>query len=100
MGQNDKIWNKPREFIPERFELDKVAQQNPFAYVPFSAGPRNCIGQKFAMLEMKCTLAKVLDRFELSVVPDFELALKPEIVLKPLNGIKLKLKVRTAAFSS
>ena len=100
MGQNEKIWNKPREFIPERFELDKVPQQNPFAYVPFSAGPRNCIGQKFAMLEMKCTLAKVLDRFELSVAPEFELALKPEIVLKPLNGIKLKLKVRTVASNS
>lgn len=94
MGMNEKVWKNSKEFIPERFELSKMAKLNPFAYLPFSAGPRNCIGQKFAMLEMKCTIAKVLSRFELSVAPDFTLKLKPEIVLKPSRGIRLKLKAR------
>lgn len=51
-------------------------------------------GQKFAMLEMKATIAKVLTRFELSVEPDFELVLISELVMKSLHGIKLRLKAR------
>jgi len=94
MGMNEAVWKNAKEFIPERFELENISKLSPFAYLPFSAGPRNCIGQKFAMLEMKCTIAKVLSRFELSVAPDFTLKLKPEIVLKPSRGIILKLKAR------
>lgn len=51
-------------------------------------------GQKFALLEMKCTIVKILRSFEISLEPGFVLKLNPEIVLKPLNGVKLKLKVR------
>jgi cytochrome P450 family 4 len=94
MGRNPKTWKTPCEFIPERFELDNLTNLNPFAFMPFSAGPRNCIGQKFAMLEMKSTVSKVLRHFEIEIEPGFELALKPEIVLKPLNGVKLRLKSR------
>lgn len=94
MGQSDKIWNEPLKFIPERFELDNLTTMNPFAYLPFSAGPRNCIGQKFAMLEMKSVVSKVLRHFEISLEPGFEVVIKAEVVLKPYNGIKLKLKAR------
>lgn len=94
MGQNERIWKDPKAFIPERFELDNLTNMNPFAYLPFSAGPRNCIGMKFAMLEMKTTIAKVLKHFEISLEPGFVVSLKPEIVLKPGNGIKLRLKAR------
>lgn len=80
--------------MPERFELDYLTNLCPFSYLPFSAGPRNCIGQKFAMLEIKCTIAKVLQNYEIALEPDFKVTLMPEIVLKPANGIKLRLKVR------
>lgn len=48
------------------------------------------------MLEMKATIVKVLTRFKISLEPGFELVLKPEIVLKPANGIKLRLQAREA----
>lgn len=94
IGRNARIWENPKSFIPERFELENLTNLNPFSYLPFSAGPRNCIGQKFAMLEMKCTIVKVLQKFEISLEPGFKLVIMPEIVLKPAKGIKLRLKAR------
>lgn len=57
-------------------------------------GPRNCIGQKFAMLEMKSTVSKVLRNFELSVTPGYVPIEIAELILRPENGISLILKER------
>nr|CAI5825370.1 unnamed protein product [Callosobruchus analis] len=83
-------YENPDDFCPERFELNDG--KKPYAYIPFSAGPRNCIGQKFAMLEMKVILSKVLRRFQLTgTTPPHKIILSAEAVLKSKNGIKLKL---------
>ncbi|KAJ6634247.1 Cytochrome P450 4d1 [Pseudolycoriella hygida] len=97
MGINPHIWDEPRSFKPERFESHNVTNLSPFAYLPFSAGPRNCIGQKYAMLEMKSLISKMLMNFEISLESGFQLKVKPEIVLKPSSGIKLRLKERLYA---
>ncbi|KAG9468813.1 hypothetical protein GDO78_021906 [Eleutherodactylus coqui] len=67
-------------------------------YVPFSAGSRNCIGQNFAMNEMKVAVALTLQQFELSLVPDKEPLKIPRLVLRSVNGIHLNLKkIETAS---
>lgn len=84
----------PDSFKPERHFLENMDDKaNPYAYVPFSAGPRNCIGQKFAMLEMKSTLTKIIRNFELLPLGE---AVKPtlNIVLRSSNGMQLGLKIR------
>lgn len=93
MGRDPKIFKDPEQFIPERFSAENTSE-NAYAYVPFSAGPRNCIGQKFAMLEMKSTISKVLRSFELKLVDGYEPILVHEIILRPSNGIMLVLSDR------
>lgn len=84
-------------FIPERHEAIKSADiKNPFSYVPFAAGYRNCIGQKFAQYEIKSVISKLLRHYEFELGQnDFKPVLTAELILKPANGILLKMKPRT-----
>ncbi|XP_059607754.1 cytochrome P450 4d2-like [Phlebotomus argentipes] len=96
MGRDAKLFPDPETFKPERFHEDEVTGRNPFSYIPFSAGPRNCIGQKFAMLEMKTVIVRLLQMYKISVDPSYD---KPHlvatIVLRSSNGIVLNFKKRT-----
>ncbi|EDW31621.1 GL11221 [Drosophila persimilis] len=72
LGYDDRVFKEPHKFRPQRFEEEKPG---PFEYVPFSAGPRNCIGQKFALLEIKTVVSKIIRHFEVLPALD-ELASK------------------------
>lgn len=88
--QNDpKLFPEPHKFLPERRQPCESA----FAFVPFSAGPRNCIGQRFAMLEMKTIIARTIQHFELLPLGA---AVKPTItvVLKSKNGWQMGFRTR------
>ncbi|XP_068144474.1 probable cytochrome P450 4p3 [Drosophila tropicalis] len=68
--RNPKYYDQPNEFIPERFLNDSTVQRHPYAFIPFSAGRRNCIGQKYAMTEMKTLLTYILKNYEILPVND------------------------------
>ncbi|XP_038068395.1 cytochrome P450 4A25-like isoform X1 [Patiria miniata] len=94
LHHNPEIWPNSMEFIPDRFAPENAVDIDPFAYVPFSAGPRNCIGQNFALNEEKVILARVLRRFHIELDPDHKVVARLQLVYKATNDIKLKLKPR------
>ncbi|XP_047545500.1 cytochrome P450 4C1-like [Vanessa atalanta] len=94
MHRNPEIYDNPMEFRPERFETSSPTAKNAFSWLAFSAGPRNCIGQKFAMMEMKVTIASIIKNFVVLPEDVQDIGLCAELILRSDTGVKLKLRPR------
>nr|AAB71161.1 cytochrome P450 [Drosophila melanogaster]AAB71162.1 cytochrome P450 [Drosophila melanogaster]AAB71163.1 cytochrome P450 [Drosophila melanogaster]AAB71164.1 cytochrome P450 [Drosophila melanogaster]AKD43094.1 Cyp4d1-RA [Drosophila melanogaster] len=97
LGRREELFSEPNSFKPERFDVVTTAEKlNPYAYIPFSAGPRNCIGQKFAMLEIKAIVANVLRHYEVDFVGDSSEppVLIAELILRTKEPLMFKVRER------
>ncbi|XP_036203024.1 cytochrome P450 4X1 [Myotis myotis] len=92
LHHNPAVWENPQVFDPLRFSPDNYAKRHTYSFLPFSAGPRNCIGQHFAMTELKVATAMTLLRFKIAPDPTRPLIVVPKVLLKPKNGVYLSLK--------
>ncbi|KHJ42754.1 unspecific monooxygenase [Trichuris suis] len=93
---NKDIWGPDAdEFVPERFAEGQLHSLHPLAWIPFGAGPRRCIGERFALLEMKLTLARLLRKYRifLNDRTEIPLELKEGMTTTPKNGVVLSLKL-------
>lgn len=90
LHRNPEYFKDPELFIPERFLTPEVRNRHPFSYIPFSGGPKNCLGQRFALLEAKTLMAKVLRKYTLeSTRPVSELRITYEVILKARGGLRI-----------
>jgi len=91
--RNPAIWQDPEVYNPERFSAENISKIPPHAFIPFSSGPRNCVGQNFAMNEIKVVMGQTLKRFKLSIDKKSpEPKFSPKTVLKSSTGIFIKLE--------
>ncbi|XP_034479669.1 cytochrome P450 4p1-like [Drosophila innubila] len=89
--RNTKYWDSPDEFRPERFLPENSKDRHTYAYIPFSAGQRNCIGQKYAVLEMKTLLIVVLKQFKILPLENTkDFSFNAGLTLRTNNNIKVK----------
>jgi cytochrome P450 len=95
--RHPSFWDNPEGFDPERFLPDPSAARPRYAYFPFGGGPRQCIGNSFALLEMPLVLAMVSQRFELELVPGHPIVPLAAISLRARHGILMQLKPHVPA---
>ncbi|XP_044515873.1 cytochrome P450 3A4-like [Gracilinanus agilis] len=76
LHRDPEYWPEPEEFRPERFSKENKESINPYVYLPFGAGPRNCIGMRFALMSMKVAVSRVLQEFSFRPCKETQIPLK------------------------
>jgi enediyne biosynthesis protein E7 len=94
LHRHPHFWKNPEAFEPDRFAPEHEAERPRFAYMPFAAGPRHCIGETFALYEMLVHLYKVARRYRLRYVPDKPLELEAQINLRTRYPLRMRLEAR------
>lgn len=88
------FWGDPESFRPERFAPENEDERPRFAYMPFAAGPRHCIGETLALYEMLTHLYKVARHYRLAYVPDRPIELEAQINLRTRHPLRMRLERR------
>jgi len=94
LHRHPRYWKHPDTFEPERFAPEHEAERPRFAYMPFAAGPRHCIGETFALYEMLVHLYKVARRYRLTRATDEPISLEAQINLRTRHPLHMRLERR------
>ena len=81
------FWDNPEGFDPDRFAPEKTQGWHRFKYWPFGGGPRKCIGNNFAVVEMQLVVATVAQAYELLLVPGHQVVVQPGLSLRQRDGV-------------
>jgi cytochrome P450 len=86
------LWPDPDTFDPDRFEPEEVAKRPRFAFIPFAAGHRNCVGATMATAELKLTVAQLAQHFVLDVAPGHRVVEEAGTTMYPKYGLKMTIR--------
>jgi cytochrome P450 len=90
------FWTNPEGFDPNRFASGDPSGRHPCAYFPFAAGPRRCVGETLAMMELKIVVATIARQFHLDLVPGTTIERALEFILRPKGGLPMRVVARSA----
>jgi cytochrome P450 len=91
LHRHPDFWDDPLSFDPERFTPERSAGRHRFSYMPFGAGPRQCIGSGFGLMEAGLVIAAISQRYELRLVPGVEVKPQALFVLRPNRDLMMSL---------
>lgn len=89
LHHDPRFWDAPEEIIPERFEEAREAARHKYAYLPFGAGPRKCIGNTFALIEAQLILATLFQKVRLAPATGKKVELDPVFTLRVKGGLPM-----------
>jgi cytochrome P450 len=92
--RHKKLWSGPDAFDPARFAAEGKHDRHRFQYLPFGAGPRTCVGARFAMAEALTILAVWLSSWRFTPIPGRQVQVSGLVTLRPKNGLPLQLSPR------
>ncbi|XP_063705039.1 cytochrome P450 4g15 [Culicoides brevitarsis] len=91
----EHIYPNPDTFDPDNFLPERQANRHYYAFVPFSAGPRSCVGRKYAMLKLKIILSTILRKYRIySDLKEEDFRLQADIILKREEGFQIRMEPR------
>nr|XP_014101708.1 cytochrome P450 4g15 [Bactrocera oleae] len=95
LHRNPNVYENPNIFNPDNFLPERQANRHYYAFVPFSAGPRSCVGRKYAMLKLKILLSTILRNYRVhSDLTEADFKLQADIILKREEGFRVRLQPR------
>ncbi|XP_012672236.2 cytochrome P450 3A27-like [Clupea harengus] len=94
LHRDPELWDSPEAFKPERFSKENKESIDPYTYLPFGVGPRNCIGMRFALLMVKLIMVRLLQNFNLETCKETPIPMELDALLRPKKPIMLKLAPR------
>lgn len=94
MHRREDVFPDAEAFDPERFSPEQEKERNRFAYIPFGAGHRVCIGNAFAMMEASLILARIAQTYRVEMLPGQKVERLSQITMSPKNGLQMKLHKR------
>ncbi len=90
--RNPAHWRDVEAFDPRRFEPDRCAERHPYAFIPFGGGPRICIGNNLAVMQMLLIVTTFVRKYDFALGTDRPVAIQPMMLLRPAGAVSMKFR--------